>query len=452
MAMGRKKRAGKQRPLFVATSEIARPAAANQFYETLNKLLSLHRFDERIEYLCKRYYRPTIGRPSLSPGVYFRCLFIGFFEGLDSERGIAWRAADSLSLRQFLGYEVNELPPDHSTLSRTRRLLSVETHKAVFRWVNQVLIQAGLIKGQTVSIDATTLEANAAMRSIVRRDTGIGYEGWLSEVARAEGLENATRQQLARRDRRRNKKASNKEWMSPVDGDARIAKMKDGRTHMAHKAEHAVDLISGALLAVSLQPADRGDTQTFKQTLAEAEQTAQQVSELGIEEVIADRGYHSGAVLRGLAQADIRSYIPEPDRGKRNWNGKAYERKVVDANRRRTEGDRGKRLQAKRGELVERSFAHMYETGAMRRVHLRGRDNILKRLLIQAGAFNLGLVLRTVLGTGKPRQLRSLLGFLFRLFQASESLLDPISAPRLLQRPLPLYPGPHRRRTVPIAN
>src|SRR5215207_5358513 len=301
MAMGRRKRAGKQRPLFVATSEIARPAAANHFYEALNKLLSLHRFDERVEYLCKRYYRPTIGRPSLSPGVYFRCLFIGFFEGLDSERGIAWRAADSLSLRQFLGYEVNELPPDHSTLSRTRRLLSVETHKAVFRWVNQVLIQSGLIKGQTVSIDATTLEANAAMRSIVRRDTGIGYEGWLSEVARAEGLENATRQQLARRDRRRKKKASNKEWKSPMDGDARIAKMKDGRTHMAHKAEHAVDLSSGALLAVSLQPADRGDTQSFKQTLAEAGQTAQQVTEIGIEEVIADRGYHSGAVLKRLA-------------------------------------------------------------------------------------------------------------------------------------------------------
>ena len=187
MAMGRRKRGAKQRPLFVATEEIARPAAANQFYEALNRILTRHRFDERVEYLCKRYYRPTIGRPSLSPGVYFRCLFIGFFEGLDSERGIAWRAADSLSLRQFLGYEVNELPPDHSTLSRTRRLLSVETHKAVFRWVNQILIQSGLIKGQTISIDSTTLEANAAMRSIVRRDTGIGYEGWLSEVARAEG-------------------------------------------------------------------------------------------------------------------------------------------------------------------------------------------------------------------------------------------------------------------------
>jgi transposase len=449
MAMGTRKRASKQRPLFVATSEIARPAAANQFYDTLNKLLAKHRFDERAEFLCKRYYRPAIGRPSLSPGVYFRCLFIGFFEGLDSERGIAWRAADSLSLRQFLGYEVNELPPDHSTLSRTRRLLSVETHKAVFRWVTQVLIQAGLIKGQTVSIDATTLEANAAMRSIVRRDSGIGYEGWLSEVARAEGLQNATRQQLARRDRRRNKKASNKEWMSPVDSDARIAKMKDGRTHMAHKAEHAVDLSSGALLAVSLQPADRGDTQSFKQTLAEAGQTAQQVIEIGIEEVIADRGYHSGALLKGLAQAGIRSYIPEPDRGKRNWNGKAYEQKVVHANRRRTEGDRGKRLQAKRGELVERSFAHMYETGAMRRVHLRGRDNILKRLLIHAGAFNLGLVLRTVLGTGKPRQLRFLLTLLLRSLEASESFPDPIRATLLLQRPTPGFSARHRRRTVP---
>ncbi len=202
-------------------------------------------------------------------------LLIGYFEGLDGERGMAWRVADSLSLRKFLGYSLDEQTPDHSTVSRTRRLFWLTTHKAVFRWVLQILAEEGLVQDQTVLVDATTLEANAAMRTIVRRDSGERYEQYLKELAAAEGLENPTREQLARFDRKRKKKTSNREWKHPNDPDARIAKMKDGRTHLARKAEHTVDLSSGALLAVTLQPADEGDTTTLHRTLAEAQPVAQ---------------------------------------------------------------------------------------------------------------------------------------------------------------------------------
>jgi transposase len=290
MAMGKRK--AKQEALWVNSNEIPK-AASHPFYAKVNEVLERHKVDRRLEYLCRRFYKPVFGRPSMAPGVYFRLLLIGFFEGIDSERGIAWRVADSLSLREFLGFGVTEQTPDHSTASRTRRLLPVETHKAVFRWFVRVLGEEGLIEGQTIAIDATTLEASAAMRSMRRRDDGRRYEEYLRDLARAEGLENPTREQLARLDRKRKKKASNRDWMSPTDKDARIAKMKDGRTHMAHKAEHAVDLSSGAVVAVTLQAADLGDTTTLGETLREAQANAAMVNERGVEEAVADKGYHS---------------------------------------------------------------------------------------------------------------------------------------------------------------
>jgi transposase len=352
-------------------------------------------------------------------------LLIGYFEGLDSERGIAWRVADSLSLRKFLGYALDEQTPDHTTVSRTRRLFWLETHKAVFRWVLKILIEEGLVEGRTVSIDATTLEANAALKSIVRRDSGQKYDEYLRELARAAGIENPTREQLARFDRRRKKKGSNEEWKHPKDPDARITKMKDGRTHLAHKAEHAVDLTTGAVLAVTVQPASEGDTKTIQSTLEEAQkQVTELVDEGGIKEVVADKGYHSGDVLRQLDEQQIRSYIPEPDRGKRHWRSKEAEQKRVYANRRRVRRAKSKQLQRRRGELTERSFAHMYETGGMRRVHLRGRDNILKRVLVHAGAFNLGLVMRNLFGAGTPRQLKDIgTGFLALVIHVLQALL-----------------------------
>jgi transposase len=384
-----------------------------------------------MEQLCRRYYKGRLGRPSITPGVYFRSLLLGYFEGIDSERGIAWRLADSLSMRKFIGYALTEETPDHSTLSRTRRLYSVETHKAIFRWVLKILAEEGLVEGKTVSIDATTLEANAALRSLVRRDNGQKYNDYLKDLAQSAGIENPTREQLARLDRKRKKKGSNEEWKNPYDPDARIAKMKDGSTHLAHKAEHAVDLSSGALLAVTVQGADQGDTTTIHQTLAEAGEAVAELIEHeavtapaeepkvnlnGVQEVVADKGYHSGAVVQDLHAVDCRSYIPEPGRGRRNWEGKQDEQKQVYANRRRVQGARSKRLQRKRSELTERSMAHMYETGGMRRVHLKGRDNILKRLLVHAGGFNLALIMRKLVGIGKPRRLQGAFAGIFACF------------------------------------
>jgi len=430
MAMGTRKKRERQDDLWVVGSEVV-GTPAHAFYDRLNQILGQHHFDRNVEHLCRRYYKGRLGRPSITPGVYFRSLLLGYFEGIDSERGIAWRLADSLSLRGFIAYTLMEETPDHSTLSRTRRLFSVETHQAVFRWVLKILAEEGLVEGKTVSIDATTLEANAALRSLVRRDNGQKYDEYLKDLAKAAGIENPTREQLARLDRKRKKKGSNKEWKNPYDADARIAKMKDGSTHLAHKAEHAVDLSSGALLAVTLQGADQGDTTTIHQTLAEAGEAVAELVEHeavtapeaepkvnwgGVEEVVADKGYHSGAVLQDLHAWDCRSYIPEPERGRRNWEGKHEEQQQVYANRRRIQGARGKRLQRKRSELTERSMAHMYETGGMRRVHLKGRDNILKRLLVHAGGFNLALILRKLVGIGKPRRLQGASACIFAGF------------------------------------
>ena len=403
-----------QPPLWIAASDL--PASpGHPFYARLNAVLDAHGFDRFVEDRCRQFYAPVMGRPSLVPGQYFRLLLVGYFEGIDSERGIAWRAADSLAVRSFVRLALNEAAPDHSTISRTRRLIDVETHRAVFTWVQQRLVEAGLLNGQTVAIDATTLEANAAMRSIVRRDTEETYQEFLTRLAKASGIETPTREDLARLDRKRKKKTSNKDWTNPYDPDAKVTKMKDGRTHLAHKAEHAVDLSSGAIVAISLAPANEGDTSTLHQTLAEAQRAVKPANPLGVEELVADKGYHSGEVLKTLHADGVRSYLPEPERGRRKWEGKGAEQKRTYENRRRTQGRRGKQLQKIRSELTERTFAHLYETGGMRRVHLRGRENILKRLVVHAAAFNLSLVLRRSCGAGTPREFQALYLHVFAL-------------------------------------
>jgi transposase len=292
----------------------------------------------------------------------------------------------------------------------------------VFQWALGVIADRGLLKGKTVGVDATTLEANAAMRSIVRRDTRASYDEFLTELAQQSGIPTPTREDLARLDRKRKKKASNDDWVSPSDPEAGITKMKDGTTHLAYKAEHAVDMETGAVIAITVHAGHEGDTTTIHETLAataenlaglierEAENSpeqAPQVSLNALSEVVTDKGYHSDETVLAIAQAKARSYIPEPKRPTRNWNGKTEERKSVYGNRRRIKGNYGQQLLRKRGELIERSFAHCYDTGGMRRVHLRGRENVLKRQLIHVSAFNLSLIFRTTLGAGTPRQLRN---------------------------------------------
>ena len=423
--------------MWVATSDLPK-SPGHPFYQRLNRALAANSFDAFVEAACRRFYAAKMGRPSLPPGRYFRLMLLGYFEGLGSERGMAWRAADSLAIRSFLGLELDEAAPDHSTISRTRRLIDVETHERVFTWVLERLAKEGLLVGKTVGIDATTLEANAAMRTIVRRDTGASYDEFLKGLAKASGIKTPTREALARLDRRRKKKGSNDDWTSPSDPDAKITKMKDGRTHLAHKAEHAVDVDTGAIVAVTVQGADEGDTTTIGKTLKEAEERLDAVIEKGngdelhfdgLSEVVADKGYHSDRIMIELEDLGLRSYVSEPDRGRRNWKDDDLDaQQAVYANRRRIRGQRGKRLQRMRGELIERPFAHLYETGGMRRTHLRGHTNILKRLLIHAAGFNLGLVMRASIGVGTPRglqgALKALLGSLAHLIRSLDPVLD----------------------------
>ena len=408
MAMGT--RETDQPPLWIATSDLP-TSPGHPFYARLTTLLDGHHFDRFVEGLCARFYAPVMGRPSLAPGRYFRLLLVGSFEGIDSERGMAWRATDSLAVRSFLRLAVDEAPPDHSTIARTRRLIDLETHRTVFTWVQQRLVEAGRLTGKTIAIDATTLEANAAMRSIVRRDTGESYQAFLAGLATASGIETPTREALARLDRKRKKKTSNTDWTHPHDPDAKVTKMKDGRTHLAHKAEHAVDMETGAIVAVTLHGADVGDTTTIIETaIAATEQVEDAQANVddpqALDEIVGDKGYHSNQTLIDLDAGGIRSYVSEPDRGRRDWSKAPEAQAPVYGNRRRMRGRRGRRLMRQRGERIERSFAHLYDTGGMRRTHLRGHTNILKRLLIHAGGFNLGLVMRHLIGIGTPRGLQ----------------------------------------------
>ena len=418
MAMGRRRKRVRQEELWTPTAALP-VGASHPFYQRLNQILDEKRFDEYVETICERFYAGEVGRPGLAPGIYFRLLMVGYFEGIDSERGIAWRSGDSLSIRSFCRIALDESVPDHSTISRTRRLMDVETHQAVFQWVLQVLAEKKLLKGNSIGVDATTLEANAALRSIVRRDTGERYEEFLTRLAKESGIETPTREQLAKLDRRRAKKGSNEDWTHRQDPDASIAKMKDGRTHLAHKAEHAVDMETGAIVAVTLHGADEGDTETIQETVAEAgeritsvvaeadnSEMARRVSAEGPREVITDKGYHSRAVVNDLAEWGVRTYCSEPNRGRQRWQDRRREQRAVYANRRRIRGERGRRLLRQRGEKLERWNQHLYDRGGMRRVHLRGRENILKRLVVHSGAANLGLLMRKLFGKGTPRSLQ----------------------------------------------
>lgn len=447
MAMGRRKME-RQQELWIAAPDLPE-APGHPFYRKLNGLLDEHSFDRFVEDLCQEFYHEELGRPSVPPGVYFRMLLIGYFEGIDSERGIAWRCDDSRTLRDLLGYDPKEVTPDHSSLSKIRLRIDLETHEEVFTWVLKRLAEKGLLKGKTLGIDATTLEANAAMRSIVRRDTGDSYNEFLTKLAQASDIATPTREDLAKIDKKRKNKASNDDWMNPNDPDAKVAQMKDGRTHLAHKAEHAVDLQTGAIVAVTLQGADLGDTTTLWNTMEESVENLREVTDDPrtapcvegkiIAEVVADKGYHSNDTCRDMKDAEVRTYISEPDRGRRVWvdddgHRKSAEQAAVYANRRRVRGQRGKALLRKRGELLERPFAHCYETGGMRRTHLRGHPNILKRLLIHVAGFNLALVMRSVFGIGKPRRLQD--GLAAAILGVLDSILSLLEAIQPLRKPL----------------
>jgi transposase len=407
MALGRQ--GERQTDLMIGWAELPR-SPGHAFYDRLQAVLVEAGFDRFAEGECAPYYASRRGRPSLPPGRYFRMHLVGYFEGIDSERGLEWRCADSLSLREFLRLGTTEPVPDHSWLSKTRSRLPLEVHEAVFAWVLERLAAHGLIRGDRTGVDASTMEANAALRAIVRRDSGEGYREMLERLAAASGIATPTAEDLIRLDRKRKgKRLSNEDWTSPTDPAARIAKLKDGRTHLAYKPEHAVDLDTGAIVAAEIHLADRGDTATLPETLEAAEAnlaavdaapTAEDPSEL-----VADKGYHSRDGLRELEDGAWKSRIAEKrSAGVNRWRGDEEARRAVYNNRARLRSGVAREAFRLRAERVERGFALTLDRGGMRRAWLRGRENLRKRYLVHVAGYNLGLVMRLLVGAGTPRE------------------------------------------------
>jgi len=418
-------------------------SAGHPFYQRLNALLAEADFDHWIERRCQRYYEQAEkrGQPSIPPGVYFRMLLVGYFEGIDSQRGIAWRCADSLSLRHFLGIPLQEATPDPKTLSNTRRRLPEEVFDEMFQFVLRIAADKKLLSGKTVGVDSTLLEANAAMKSIVRRDTGEDWKQFVTRLMREEGVieqdDEPSDEEVRRFDqKRKNKKVSNDEWVSPNDPESRIAKLKDGRTHLAYKAEHVVDLKSDVILAAEIYPADHGDTQTLVDSVLDAVENMQQAGcACEIEEIVADKGYHAAETIELAEELNFRTYIPEPKRPHRSrWTDKPPEfQQAVHANRRRLKRAKSRAFQKLRSERVERTFAHICDTGGMRRSWLKQVVNVSKRYLLAAAAHNLGRILRKLFGVGKPTTLQDL-GGLAALTQLVTGLLYVIRALRAATR------------------
>lgn len=410
MALGRRNRE-QQQTLWVATEKLA-TAPRHVFYERLNRLLTEAGFDKWLETRCRRYYSQD-GRPSIPPGVFFRMVFIGYFENIDSQRGIAWRCSDSLSLKAFLGYAPHQETPDHSSLTRIRNRLPEPVFDEVFQMVLRIVETHGLLDGRTMGVDSTTLEANAAMKAIVRRDTNEDWTNYLKRLAAEDGVPAETKPELIRYDKKRNKKGkkkvSNDDWTSPADPDARITRMKDGTTNLAYKAEHVVDLKTEVIVSATIHHADQADSATITSSVAKAQENLDQSeAKPEIEKVTADKGYHKLDVLvacETLTHSPIKTYIPEADnRWNRCWDDKTAEQeRAYRLNRDRTQRAYGKRLQRRRSEVVERSFGHICDTGQQRRTWLRGIANVSKRYQMQAAAYNLGIVLRKLIGAGKPR-------------------------------------------------
>ena len=407
MAMGRQ--GDRQGDLMMTWAEVPR-SPGHVFYDRVQSVLVEADFDGFVETTCKPYYATRDGAPSIPPGRYFRMHMVGYFEGIDSERGLEWRCSDSLSLRDFLLLEGRQRVPDHSWLSKTRSRLPHEVHEAVFNWVLALIGDAGLVRGERFGVDASTMEANAALRAIVRRDTGEGYREMLERMAEESGIETPSAEHLIRLDRKRTgKKLSNEDWVSKTDGDARIAKMKDGTTHLAYKPEHAVDLDTGAIVAAEIHKADEGDTKTLGKTL---EKAASNLKALELEptarspaECVADKGYHARAVLKGLEDSPWKTRISEPARNERSrWHGDEAARRAVTNNRARLKSGVAREAFKLRAELVERSFAHTLDRGGMRRAWLRGRDNLHKRYLLHVAGHNLSLLMRQLIGAGTPRE------------------------------------------------
>ena len=410
MALGKRRRE-RQLEAFVSSSELPQ-SPGHPFYTALNRLLAENDFDSFVETLCAPFYAGVMGRPSIPPGIFFRMTFVGYFEGLPSHRSIAWRCADSRSLAEFLGLGPTDDVPDHSSISKTHKRLPKEVFDEVFQFILSVAARKKLLWGEALGIDSTTIQANASMKSIVRKDSGKGWKDYTKKLAKKAGLDDPTDDELRQFDRTRpEKKVSNDDWQSPSDPDSRITRMKNGTTRMAYKAEHAVDLDSDLIVSATVHPGTAADTATVIDTAIDAAVNLEKAGcENEVKAIVADKGYHSTKVVMQAAEFGMRTYIPEREGlTQRRWSDKdPSERHAVYATRRRTKGARGKLLSRARSELVERSFAHVCDTGGARRTWLRGLASVTKRHPMVAAARNLSTIMRVLFGIGCPKALQGL--------------------------------------------
>lgn len=438
MSMG-KRAAHKQESLWVST-EALRTRFDHPFYRALNGLLAKHGFDPWVEQLCEGLYSSSKGRPSIPPGVYFRMLFVGYFEGISSQRAIAARCEDSLSLRRFLGFDVTVQTPDHSTLTVIAQRLPEEVEHEVFNWVLKIAAQEKLFSSRTLGIDSTQIEANAAMSSVVRRDTGERYKKWLARMRAEAAIK-------SRKDKDDDdspttgsssyktaapRGTANENTTSTTDPDAGIARMSDGRSRLTYKVDHVVDLDHGIVVHPLIRRGGEHDGKSLIESVTEASAVIQEClgPQARIEEVVVDRGYYTAANVLELTAQGITTYMPEQRRrGKRKWVEQTEaEREILRANEARVQSVLGRKLAIARMSRVEPIFAHVCRTGGSGRTWLRGIVRVTKRYLCTVAAFNLGRILRAVLGVGTPRGLRGA-GALARALRAASAVAEAATRP-----------------------
>lgn len=440
--MFRRKDREPQSSFWIPTSDLP-STAANAFYRRLDRALSESGFGDAVRALCEPFYESDTsrgGRPGIDPEVYFKMQMVGFFENLPSERGIAARCADSLSIRDFLHYELHEATPDHSSFTVIRQRLSPEVYEQVFELVLKALKTHKLLKGRRLGIDASVIEANASLKSLEHRLTGEAYAEYVRKLAEAAGVDTSEPAAVRRFDRKRpGRKSSNDEWQNPHDPDAKIGRTKRGSTRMIYKPEHVVDLETGAIVDADVRPGDEHDTDNLTERLLGAEARINRT--LGepndterVELVAADKGYFKLEEIWLLQGLNIQTGISDPQGNRRLDRLMETDRAALEAARRTVSSEAGKALLKLRAELVERGFEHVLDCGGARRTTLRGRANIRKRYLIQAACANLSLLMRHLAGVGTPKQaLAASHALVTTIFQAVDRVLRALR--RLQQRP-----------------
>jgi transposase len=419
-----------QPELFIPSVRLVQPATS-PFYSKLEQTLASFGFSDQVRQLCAAAYSDSgRGRPGVDPVVYFKMLMIGFFENIGSERGIAERCSDSIAIRFFLGYDLTQTTPDHSTLSVIRDRLGEDTYQAVFLLILSALQEHGLLKGKNVGIDTSVIEANAALKSLVHRDTAEAYWEYVRRLASEHGVDPKDSEAVRQFDRKRPKKMSNDDWENPHDPEAKIGPTKAGTMDMIYKPEHVVDLDTGAILQAEVRLGDEADPQELGLHVLQAQGNINQAQDLPadsltIQSATADKGYYAVTEMSLLQQEGIRTVISDPIKHRKLEKLSPEEAKAVRQARRSVRSKSGKKLLKKRGMHLERSFAHLLDAGGARRTTLRGLENLNKRFKLAAAIYNLSQLMRALWGVGTPKQwaagVKTLGWILYRLFVAGWS-------------------------------